>query len=74
MANMLIPKWFEEEYGIDKACFGRYMEINQGEYKLLLYEVHPKTKEECENTQSKKHKREEQEGRRTRRNIVSKAA
>jgi len=29
---MLVPKWFEEEYGRDKACSGWYVEINNGDY------------------------------------------
>lgn len=75
ITNMLVPKWFEEEYGLDKACFGWYVEIKEGEYKLLPYGVHPKTKEEWKNSESKeqeeraKKKLEERD-----QNIVSKAA
>jgi hypothetical protein len=45
-ADMLIPKWFEEEYGKDKACSGWYVDINKGEYKLVPYGIHPKKKED----------------------------
>lgn len=73
ITNMLVPKWFEQEYGLDKAPFGWYVEIKQGEYSLLPYGVHPKTKEEWESSESKtqeeKRKKEERD-----QNIVSKAA
>jgi UDP-2,3-diacylglucosamine pyrophosphatase LpxH len=68
-ADMLIPKWFEEEYGQDKACYGWHVEINIGEYKLVPYGIHPKTKEERKNAESMKSKKEEQKE-----NIVSKTA
>jgi hypothetical protein len=67
--DMLIPKWFEEEYGQDKACYGWHVEINNGECKLVPYGIHPKTKEERKNAESMKSKKEEQKE-----NIVSKAA
>ena len=70
IADMLVPQWFEEEYGRDKACSGWHVEINNGEYKLVPYGIHPKTKEERKNSESKnKSKKEEQKE-----NIVSKAA
>ena len=68
-ADMLIPKWFEEEYGRDKACYGWHVEINNGDYKLVPYGIHPKTKEERKNAESMKSKKEEQKE-----NIVSKTA
>ena len=68
-ADMLIPKWFEEEYGQDKACYGWHVEINNGECKLVPYGIHPKTKEERKNAESMKSKKEEQKE-----NIVSKTA
>jgi len=45
-ADMLVPKWFEEEHGQYKACFGWYIELNNGEYKLVPYGIHQKTKVE----------------------------
>jgi UDP-2,3-diacylglucosamine pyrophosphatase LpxH len=68
-ADMLIPKWFEEEYGQDNACYGSHVEINNGDYKLVPYGIHPKTKEERKNAESMKSKKEEQKE-----NIVSKTA
>ncbi|MGC2570675.1 MAG: hypothetical protein WA364_04115, partial [Candidatus Nitrosopolaris sp.] len=38
--DMLIPEWFEEEYGFDKACSGWYVAINNGEYKLIHISSH----------------------------------
>jgi UDP-2,3-diacylglucosamine pyrophosphatase LpxH len=64
-ADMLIPKWFEEEYGQDKACSGWYVEINKGEYKLVPYGIRPKTKEDRKNSESNQDQKE---------NVVSKAA
>jgi UDP-2,3-diacylglucosamine pyrophosphatase LpxH len=75
ITNMLVPKWFEEEYGLDKAPFGWYVEIKQGEYKLLPYGVHPKTKEEWENSESKQRPESDRKKLEDRdQNIVSKAA
>ncbi len=37
IADMLVPKWFEEEYGQDKACFGWYIErtmVNTSYYHM----------------------------------------
>jgi UDP-2,3-diacylglucosamine pyrophosphatase LpxH len=65
-ADMLIPKWFEEEYGQDKACSGWYVEINNGEYMLVPYGIRPKTKEERKNSESNQEDQKE--------NVVSKAA
>jgi predicted GIY-YIG superfamily endonuclease len=66
---MLVPKWFEEEYGRDKACSGWYVEINNGDYKLLPYWIHPKTREAQKHDESMKSNKEEQKE-----NIVSKTA
>jgi len=63
--DMLIPKWFEEEFGQDKACSGWYVEISNGEYQLVPYGIRPKTKEDKKNSESN------QDGKQ---NIVSKAA
>jgi UDP-2,3-diacylglucosamine pyrophosphatase LpxH len=64
-ADMLIPKWFEEEYGQDKTCAGWYVEINNGEYKLLPYGLRPKTEEERKIKSNQEDQKE---------NVVSKAA
>ncbi len=70
IADMLVPKWFEEEHGQDKACSGWYAEINNGEYKLVPYGIHIKTNEERKSSESNnKEKMEDQNE-----NIVSKAA
>lgn len=53
----------------DKACYGWHVEINNGDYKLVPYGIHPKTKEERKNAESMKSKKEEQKE-----NIVSKTA
>jgi UDP-2,3-diacylglucosamine pyrophosphatase LpxH len=73
ITNMLVPKWFEEEYGLDKAPFGWYVEIKEGDYRLLPYGVHPKTKEEWENSESKTHDKNSRKEAGDQ-NIVSKAA
>ena len=73
IADMLVPKWFEEEYGQDKACFGWYIELNHGEYKLLPYGIHQKTKAEWENSESNQQENESEKGE-EKENIVSKAA
>ena len=67
---MLVPRWFEEKYGQDNACSGWYIEINNGEYKLVPYGIHIKTKEELKSSES--HKQEKMEDHH--KNIVSKAA
>ena len=64
-SDMLIPEWFEEEYGFDKACSGWYVEINNGEYQLVPYGIRPKTKEDKKNSESNGNRNE---------NVVSKAA
>jgi len=74
IANMQIPKWFEDEYGLDKACFGWCVEIKQGEYKLLPYGVHPKTKKEWENTESRQQEQQSKKEEEQEQNIVSKTA
>lgn len=68
--DMLVPKWFEEEYGQDKACSGWYVEINKGEYKLVPYDVHLKTKEERKHSESNQEKAENKKDQKE--NIVSK--
>jgi hypothetical protein len=64
-ADMLIPKWFEEEYGRDKTCAGWYVEINNGEYMLLPYGLRSKTMEERKTKSNQEDQKE---------NVVSKAA
>lgn len=71
-ADMLIPKWFEEEYGRDKACSGWYVDINKGEYKLVPYGIHPKTKEELKHSESNQDKNKDKKDQNE--NIVSKTA
>ncbi|MGB8937785.1 MAG: hypothetical protein WCC17_22070, partial [Candidatus Nitrosopolaris sp.] len=74
IADMLVPKWFEEEYGQDRSCSGWYVEINNGEYKLVPYGIHPKTKEvrkHSESSQEEKNKKKKED---QKENIVSKAA
>jgi predicted phosphodiesterase len=62
ISDMLVPKWFEEEYGQDKACSGWYVEINSnGEYRLVPYGIHQKTKEEMRNSEFSKQRRQQQE-------------
>jgi UDP-2,3-diacylglucosamine pyrophosphatase LpxH len=62
ISDMLVPKWFEEEYGQDKACSGWYVEINSnGEYKLVPYGIHQKTKEELMNSELNKQRKQEEE-------------
>jgi hypothetical protein len=72
IADMLVPKWFEEEYGQDKACSGWYIELNNGQYKLLPYGIHQKTKAEWENSESNQQENESEKGE-EKENIVSKA-
>ncbi|HEY5631463.1 MAG TPA: hypothetical protein VIR31_05000 [Nitrososphaeraceae archaeon] len=67
--DMLVPKWLEEEYGRDKACSDWYVEINNGDHKLLPYWIHPKTREAQKHDESMKSNKEEQKE-----NIVSKTA
>ncbi|MFZ0222477.1 MAG: hypothetical protein WAM42_12405, partial [Candidatus Nitrosopolaris sp.] len=50
----------------DKACSGWHVEINNGEYKLVPYGIHPKTKEE------RKHSESNQEEKRPRRKKTKK--
>jgi hypothetical protein len=62
ISDMLVPKWFEEEYGQDQACSGWYVEINSnGEYRLVPYGIHQKTKEEMRNSELNKQRRQQQE-------------
>jgi len=62
ISDMLVPKWFEEEYRKDKACSGWYVEINSnGEYRLVPYGIHQKTKEEMKNSEFSKQRRQQQE-------------
>jgi hypothetical protein len=43
LADMVTPRWFEDQYGQDKACSGWYVKINNnGEYKLVQYGIHQK--------------------------------
>jgi hypothetical protein len=63
--DMLISEWFEEEYGLDNSGSGWYVEINNGEYKLVPYGIRPKTKEDKKNSESNQDRKE---------NVVSKAA
>ena len=59
LADMVTPRWFEDQYGQDKACSGWYVEINNnGEYKLVPYGIHQKTKEE-RNSELKKQQQEQ---------------
>ena len=64
--DMMIPEWFEEEYGLDKACSGWYVEINNGEYKLVPYGIRTKTNGDKKNSESNQKDRKE--------NVVSKTA
>jgi hypothetical protein len=60
---MLVPKWFEEEYGQDKACSGWYVEINNnGEYRLVPYGIHKKTKDELRNSELNEQRKQQEEG------------
>jgi UDP-2,3-diacylglucosamine pyrophosphatase LpxH len=60
LADMVTPRWFEDQYGQDKACSGWYVEINNnGEYKLVPYGIHQKTKEEMRNSELKKQQQEQ---------------
>jgi hypothetical protein len=62
ISDMLVPEWFEEEYGQDKACSGWYVEINNnGEYRLVPYGIHQKTKEEMRNSEFSKQRRQQLE-------------
>jgi len=54
-----------EEYGQNKTCAGWYVEINNGEYKLLPYGLRPKTEEERKTKANQEDQKE---------NVVSKAA
>jgi hypothetical protein len=74
LADMLVPKWFEEEYGRDKACSGWYVEINNGEYKLIPYGIHRKTKEELKIYESNRQEKNKNEKDGEKENIVSKTA
>jgi UDP-2,3-diacylglucosamine pyrophosphatase LpxH len=74
IADMLVPKWFEEEYGRDKACSGWYVEINNGEYKLLPYGIHTKTNEEYKSSESKREEQDRGRKEEGHENFVSKAA
>ncbi|MGC2598441.1 MAG: metallophosphoesterase [Nitrososphaeraceae archaeon] len=74
LADMLVPKWFEEEYGRDKACSGWYVEINKGEYKLIPYGIHRKTKEELKTYESNQQEKNKNEKDGEKENIVSKTA
>ena len=60
IADMLVPAWFEKEYGRDKACSGWHVEISNSEYKLLPYGIHRKTEEELKNSESYKQQQEEE--------------
>lgn len=64
---MEVPKWFEDNYGPGNACSGWYMEINNGKYSLLPYDIHRKTQEEQKNTeqqqqQGQERRQQKQEG------------
>ena len=72
ISNMLVPKWFEEKYGRDKACSGWYVEINNGDCKLLPYGIHTKTNEEYKSSESKQEEHIKKGGEHE--NVVSKAA
>ena len=74
LANMMVPKWFEVEYGQYKACSGWYVEIDNGEYKLIPYGIHRKTKEEMKNYESNEQEKKKSEKDDQKENIVSKAA
>ena len=74
IADMLVPKWFEEEYGEDKACSGWHVEINNGEYKLVPYGIHPKTEEERKHSESNQEEKKKKKKEEEKENIVSKAA
>jgi hypothetical protein len=74
LADMLVPKWFEEEYGLDKACSGWYVEINNGEYKLIPYGIHRKTKEELKTYESNQQEKKKNEKDGEKENLVSKTA
>lgn len=74
IADMLVPKWFEEEYGQDKACSGWYVEINKGEYKLVPYGIHTKTKEELKKSESNQQEKNKSKKDDQKENIISKTA
>lgn len=62
LADMVTPRWFEDQYGQDKACSGWYVEINNnGEYKLVPYGIHQKTKEEMRNSELNKQQQEQEQ-------------
>jgi UDP-2,3-diacylglucosamine pyrophosphatase LpxH len=66
LADMVTPRWFEDQYGQDKACSGWYVEINNnGEYKLVPYGIHQKTKEEMRNSELKKQQQEQKKDNKT---------
>ena len=74
LANMMVPKWFEEEYGQDNACSGWYVEIDNGEYKLVPYGIHRRTKEEMKNYELNQQQKSKNEKDDEKENIVSKTA
>ena len=60
-------------FKITEACSGWHVEINNGEYKLVRYGIHPKTKKErkySESNQEEKNKDKKDQ----KENIVSKTA
>ena len=60
--------------GQDKACSGWYVEINNGEYKLLPYGIHTKTNEEYKSSESKQEEQDLGTKEEEHENVVSKAA
>ena len=54
LSDMEVLKWFEGNYGHGNACSGWYIEICNGEYTLLPYDIHNKTKEEKKNTEQRR--------------------
>ena len=73
ITDMLVPKWFEDKYGQDKACSGWYIEINNGECKLSPYGLHTKTNEERKSSESSQ-KKDRSKNEEEHENVVSKAA
>lgn len=68
ISDMLVPTWFEEEYGQDKASSGWYVEVNDGKYNLVPYGIHQKTKEELQSSESNKQQQQKEEQKRNNKN------
>lgn len=72
LADMVVPKWFEREYGQDKTCSGWYVEINNGEYRLVPYGIRLKSNQELKSELNQQETKSEKEVQK--KNIVSKTA